>query len=319
MKDLCPRQSIPFRCQDQVSAVLFYSTREDLPPAYEILQNYSMNLPVVKNYLDCYQYLEDVYNYHKKRNPEFSYQAWSEQLNVKSKSFLRSAILGKKKISAELCERLAQWLNLSPTDQQHFILLVEYTQCSLPDIKRILSQKLLHEIRLDQQSLPLKVENLSLADPLFVQIRDVLSFKDVRHTPTSLARLFNQPQPVIEEALNYLEKIQWVQKDADLTWSATENSVKIEDDHGNSLLQEFHERSLTQAIGQARTPTTQRKYRSLSLTLSDSEFAELHGRVSEMMTVLFNEYSQSPNSLGKKLFQVNYNISPRTETITDEK
>lgn len=272
-----------------------------------------MSQPNVKNYLDCFQYLQDIYQYNKLLRTDFSYQTWCYDLNVKSKSYLRFAVLGKRNISSELTLKLNKWLSLSQDDSEYFLLLVEYTQTEIPEIKRALSQKMIEKIKLDQTDhKKIQIQN---ANPLLIQIRDLLSFDDIQHNEESLARLFKQNQNVISEMLTKLEKMNLVQKSNTGFWKSTDKNIKIEDDHGNSILHEFHINSLKEALLHVKTNELQRKFRSLHLTLSEEEFQEFHKKISDHITILFNEYSQRSTSSGKKLYQINYNISPRTTMI----
>src|SRR3989338_5499035 len=274
--------------------------------------------PNVKNYLNCYLYLQDIYQFSKHSTPDFSYQYWCYSLDVKSKSYLRFAILGKRKISPELCSKLAKWLSLEGTDSEYFLLLVEYSQSTSDEIKKTLSQKMLQHIRLDQSQIKVNIEKLTTSEPLFIQIRDLLSFSDCKHTAQSLSRLFNKTETEIQTALDFLQDKKWIQKNNDQTWMATNQSIKIEDDQGNSIIQAFHENSLKEALQHLKTNDLERKFRCLHLALSESEFTEFHQKVSDYMTQLFNEFSTSQTSIGKKLFQINYNISPRTQFIDAE-
>ncbi|MBO9668017.1 MAG: DUF4423 domain-containing protein [Bdellovibrio sp.] len=61
--------------------------------------------PVVFEYLDAYQYLQDYYAFRKKLDAGFSYESWAVELNFNSRSFLRMMIYGKKKLTDKVVEK----------------------------------------------------------------------------------------------------------------------------------------------------------------------------------------------------------------------
>lgn len=55
-----------------------------------------MKKPNIFEYLDIISYLSDYYMYRKSIHSGFSYESWAAELELKSRSFLRMMVLGKK-------------------------------------------------------------------------------------------------------------------------------------------------------------------------------------------------------------------------------
>jgi uncharacterized protein (TIGR02147 family) len=271
--------------------------------------------PQVKNYLDCFQFLQDIYRYHKTVSRDFSYQLWSHQLNIKSKSYLRFATLGRRKISETLCSKFIFWFDFNDSDKQYFTLLVQYTQATNPESKNMFSKQLLELIRLDTNYYNITKSSPVIDDPILFHIRDLISCTDVPQTTETLSAIFNRN---ISEMSQYLEQLKinnFILKNSDGFWMSTDESIKIVDHPKNKNLFTYHKKSLTSAIEQIENINALRKFRSLNFLLSESEFNEMNQKAYDFLTTLFNEYSQNSVAKGKKIYQLNYNISPRTDII----
>lgn len=275
-----------------------------------------MKTPYVLNYLDAYVFLQDIYKYFKSCDANFSYQIWSDQLAVKSKSYLRFTSLGRRKISDELLSKLSAWLNFqTEIEKKYFLLLVQYTQASHPEIKQIISRALIELIRLDQNAFEIQKQTAAGLNSLSLQIRDLVSYEDIQHSTESIAEHFMLSPNEILHHLSSLQKAELIKLTPENKWVSTHKSIKIADDFGNHTLHNIHEQNLLDSIKMIRTNVNDRKYRSLTFALSEQQFLALNEKISNYLTTQFNEYTQDPVSQGKKLYQINYNISPRTKEI----
>lgn len=272
--------------------------------------------PDVKKYLDCYLFLQDIYKYQKKENTNFSYQNWCMHLGLKSKSYLRFVVLGKRKISLELLNKLIRWLDFADLiDEQYFLLLVQYTQQTDEKLKLLLSKKLMNILRTENEANSVVIVDPTISDPLSFQIRDLVSYDDVLHTDESISKVFNKTQSEIEKYLEMLVSKNLIYRNQLGYWRSTQKSIKINDDQGNSILHDFHTKSLLDSIQLIKTDDHQKKFRTLHLALTNEEFADINAKIYNLLTDIFNEYSQKTESQGKKIYQINYNISSRSKVI----
>ena len=275
-----------------------------------------MTKPDVKKYLDCYLFLQDMYKYQKEENTSFSYQNWCMHLGLKSKSYLRFVVLGKRKISLELLNKLIRWLDFADLiDEQYFLLLVQYTQQNDEKLKLLLSKKLMNILRKENEANSIVIIDPIISDPLCFQIRDLVSYDDVLHTTESISKVFNKAESEIEKYLDMLVSKNLVYNNQQGHWRSTQKSIKINDDQGNSILHDFHTKSLLDSIQLIKTHDHQKKFRTLHLALTDEEFNDINTKIYTLLTDIFNEYSQKTESQGKKIYQINYNMSPRSEVI----
>lgn len=84
-----------------------------------LLLHYQNNLitigsmkPIVSDYINVFQFLQDHYAYRKRTETQFSYSIWAQELGFKNKSYIRFVTLGKRPISPKLLENLKVNLSL---------------------------------------------------------------------------------------------------------------------------------------------------------------------------------------------------------------
>lgn len=275
-----------------------------------------MERPRVKNYLSCFQFLQDIYTFYKASADDFSYQKWSEALGIRSKSYLRFVTFGKRKISKELLFKLVQWLDFkNKSDEDYFLLLVQYTQVEDEKLKSVISKKMIEYIKIEEFQQTITTVKPSLSDPICFQIRDLVSYDDVLHTAESIAQIFVKDVLQIKLYLDILVGQHLIYQDENGFWRSTHQSIKIEDDNGNAKLHDFHKKSLLDSIEMIKNNLPLKKYRSLHLALTDQQFDEVNNKIYIVLSELFATYSTETTSAGKKIYQINYNISPRTHKI----
>lgn len=99
-----------------------------LPPAIEPLL---ILIPQLNGYLDYRLYLKDYYEYRVKtdkgRRP-YSYAVFSAAADIKSPSYLKLIIEGKRNLSLEMAEKFARALQFNKQETEEFVKLVEFSQ-----------------------------------------------------------------------------------------------------------------------------------------------------------------------------------------------
>jgi uncharacterized protein (TIGR02147 family) len=268
-------------------------------------------LPDVKSYLSVHLYLQDMYAYRKSTLDSFSYETWAYDLNVPSKSSLRFAVLGKRKISESLAEAFCQNLNLPGDDKTYFILLVHYTQATSAERKRAYGQLLTQTLRRQLNIQELEPMQELLFDPAVMALRDLLSFDDLLKTPDNLAKLLNMRVEIICDFLSRLEKLDLAEQSEE-QWSAKQESVRVETTPNSEAILQYHKLSLQRAIAAQTTMTPdERHYNGMSMAMTPDEHQEYITEINNFLSQLFNKYNNNQFS-GRRLYQVNLNLIPWT-------
>ncbi|KHD87004.1 MAG: hypothetical protein OM95_16770 [Bdellovibrio sp. ArHS] len=270
------------------------------------------NHPDVKSYLNIYQFLQDSYQYLKKSG-DFSYEIWAQKLGVASKSYLRFAVLGQRKISDVLAQRLCEFFQLSETDREYFLLLVLYTQTKQEAQRNLYGRKLTQLLRRSLEVEDVAPPDELLANPLSVVVRNLLSFSDIPGTAEALAQVLGVSSKEIQDLLESLELAELVVR-TEGRWQAVHDVVRVKDRSQSLALQRYHKASLERAIQAQQLPPEQRHYRALSVALSETEYLEYLQDLNEFATAVFSKFNTGAME-GRRLYQLNFNAFPWTEPV----
>ncbi|MFM6930506.1 MAG: TIGR02147 family protein [Bdellovibrio sp.] len=264
--------------------------------------------PDLKTYLNVHQYLGDLYKYRKATEEYFSYETWSQELDIKNRSFLRQIVIGKRSLTSETTKLLCDRMGFYGIDREYFQLLVLYSKSSTQEQRNLYGRKLMQLIKTDHEQTEIENYYELISTPLYPKILTLLTFKDIRKDRESIARLLNTEAKEIEAGLGVLDNLKLICfNEESQEWQSTEKSVKVPDQIGDAALLDYHSKSLQEAIAAKSLPKDQRRYKALLLPLNHSEFAEfledLQGFVKQSLKKFDTDDLRT-----RKLHQVNFNI-----------
>lgn len=265
----------------------------------------------VYSFLDARLFLQEIYAVRKKKEPRFSYEIWARQLGVASKSYLRFAVIGKRKISAQLTQKICENLKLDEKECEYFTLLVLYTQCEVAQQKKILGEKLTSLLKKKMMFAPIEVGEDVLAHPLLISLRNYLAFEDAEGDAKALAKVFGLSEIEIDRALEILAREGMIQSIGG-RWQSKHDWVKVDGKPGNAALASYHRHSLLRAIEAQALPPASRSYRSLSFALSAAEYDALLKELNEFAAKTCASFDTGQIA-GRRIYQLNFNLIPWTE------
>lgn len=109
------------------TAVNFKAAR----PSAQTPEVAQLSTPQLSQYLDYRQYLKDYYDYRvktdKSRRP-YSYAVFSAAADIKSPTYLKLIIEGKRNLSVEMAEKFGRALQFNKPEIEEFVKLVVFTQ-----------------------------------------------------------------------------------------------------------------------------------------------------------------------------------------------
>lgn len=269
-----------------------------------------MKKPDIFAYLDSFQFLHDYYAYRKLSSEQFSYESWNEQIGFTNRSFLRLAILGKKKVSDHLLQLLSNAMFETKNEKEYFYCLVKYTQSSSQKDRQMFGQKMLQFVRIESKQNYIQDKPEILVAANLPRLLTLLTFKDIYPTSANYARLLGISLEKTEEYLSILENAQLAKSafvENEKTWQGVSENFDIAGSRGSEWMMNFHRESLLDAINAFYQPKEQRAYRSFFFPMNQSEFEEFNSAYEEFLSA--QRIRLNANSLaGRKLYQVNHNI-----------
>lgn len=270
--------------------------------------------PILKDYLNVQQYLEDLYKYRKLHENDFSYETWSEELGINNRSYLRLIVTGRRSLSAPLARQLMERLNFQGSDREYFEALVLYSRARGKEQRNIYGRRLAQLMRGDVKLEPLNNAEKFLIKPLWPRLHTFLSFKDTPRNVAEIAYLMRTSESEVTEGLEVLSKLGLIALTAEGFWQVVHESFKVRDDLGSLDLLRYHSDSLREAIEAKHMNFNQRRYKSLLMALSESEFQEFldafQAFVNESLTRHCHDRLEN-----RQLFQVNFNLHSVSEAL----
>lgn len=268
--------------------------------------------PILFQYLSVTKYLEDLYVFKKKQNPGFSFDSWAADLGFKSRSFIKMIIAGDRNITLQFVDVFSQAMGYTPDQKTFFSLIASYNQCENEDEKKYYQDRLF-EIQGQQKDLVEIIHYTEfLSSKNLPQLLVLLSFTDIDRSAVGLSLFLEMPIEQIQNDLVALEKMQLVKQENEI-WVPTKKSFKIPKNAGNPALVSYHNNSLTEAMAAQSLPAQLRRYRSILLPLSKTDYENLLQDIESLISKAVAKYDS--DTLGdKKLYKMNINLIPTLHT-----
>jgi len=273
--------------------------------------------PVVFEYLDVLFFLQDYYKFRKAEESSFSYESWSHELEMNSRSFLRLMVIGKKKVSTNFVQSFSRLNFFTKSEEDYFELLVKYSQASNQKDKQAFGSNLLQILRKNTQQNDIPDFSDFVSSPLMPRLFTLLSFKDLNMVTRTLAELLDLPETDVLASLHKLQELELVTSEKvedEIHWSSHSKKFKVQDKKGSVDLMKFHKQSLLEAIDAFHLPHELRRYKSLLLPMSPDELKLFYDAMDTFASEQFVRFSGDQYN-GRRLFQINLNVHPVTKPL----
>lgn len=279
------------------------------------------------DFSNAIQYLRSYYEHKKNTEKNFSYATWALQMGIKSRSFLRLVLVGKRNLTNDVAEIISNTLPLSPLEKKYFLTLVQLENT------RQLSDKVVLNSSLQQLRKKYALKNHDFAEIQKQDLYDffssfqiprlqvLISIENIDKSSTHLAQLLQMKESDVLSHLQTLNKL-GLAKCENNQWIATKKDLNTQDHPGDIALQSFHKKSLEEAIAAIALPATERKYQSLVLSLHEADFKAVHQELRGCLEQIVLKYAdrnnrdQSNDPL--KIYQINLNLIPVSSSILQE-
>lgn len=268
--------------------------------------------PILFNYISATNYLHDLMTFRKSESPGFTYESWANELGFKSRSFMTMVLNKERKITAQFIEVFVSSMNFSPAERSFFTLLVRYNQTESESEKVHYLDRLLELQGNQKDQIEIKNYHNFLQSTFLPKLLVLLSFKDLNRTPEGLGLFLNEKIEFLSSSLNQLQEIGLASPDDQNQWFSTKKSFKVPKNFSSEALEKYHNQSLNEAIQAQKKPTALRRFRSLLLPLSESDYLNLLSDIESLVSKTVAKYD-SETLDQKMLYKLNLNLFPITE------
>lgn len=263
-------------------------------------------------YMDVGHFLSNYYKERKKINSSFSYTVWSNQLNFTNKTLLRLIVTGRRRISEKSRKKFNDFFKFSPVERDYFDALVEYSQSKTFQQKQNHGARLvqLQRKQFNQTDVPLNSEIFN--DPYSSIVLMAISSTDSPLTFTELSKFFsNLESDRIQSIIASLIKDRLICVENGFL-SALQPSFKVKDEFSNQGLKNYYEYWITKSKNAIGLPFKIRRFSSMQLALSETEFEEAIIAYQEFMTTVLSRaaYNKLPE---RRIYLMNMALFPVTD------
>lgn len=272
--------------------------------------------PELKNYLNIHEFLRDTYNFRKLMDQNFSYEVWSEELDINHKSFLRQVVLGRRSITELTAKTICNRMNFSNSDKDYFMLMVQYAKTRSSELRNVYEKKLRDLLESKYQQSEVSQYREFLSDSKLPLLLTLISFTDIDKSLSGLTKILRYPESEIYESLRTLERLELVEKvigpHQQEVWNGKINSHKVSDNIGDQAILNYHSQCLKEAIAAQGLPIDERRYRSLMMPLNAEEFAEFLKDLDQFAKATLLKFDKKQLD-DRKLFRFNLNLHSVSE------
>jgi uncharacterized protein (TIGR02147 family) len=272
--------------------------------------------PHVCDFHKATEFLKAHYEFRKKLDPGFSYEAWSVELGYKSRSFVKMAVSGQRSLTAEFIQKFSESVKFSNEDSHYFHLIVSHEQAATDQERALYLDKIFEHSGRRKPLQILENQDEFLLDVQLPKIFLLLGFQDVESTPENLAKISGCDVASMNVRLEKLEALGLVTTNGQ-HWLPVDESFRVPSKYGNQALEAYHNACLTEAMAAQKIETRLRRFRSLLLPLGEEEFDSLLGDIENLVGKSIAKYNHKELQ-NRRLYKLNVNLYPVSELVHND-
>lgn len=273
-----------------------------------------ISAPNLFDYFDYREYLHDYYQFHKRRNPAYSYRLFARKAKLGSPNYLKLVVDGKRRITDRTLFQFARGLGLNRDEEKYFRELVMYQEVSDPDSKELHLRSLLKYQEKQRTPTPLRADRIKfLLDWHHAVIRELVATRDFKEDPAWLAkRLGNKiTEAQAKESLELLERLQILQRNAGGKLEQREPLLTSSDEVPSHVIRSLHRTYLRKAINSIfAVPIDKRELSGLVISIPQHRMKEVKEEIKEFRKKLNRKYGLDRD--GDEVFFIGLYLFPVT-------
>ncbi|NBX92854.1 MAG: TIGR02147 family protein [Proteobacteria bacterium] len=256
--------------------------------------------PNLFDYYDYRDFLQDFYQFHKKRNAAYSYRLFARKAKLGSPNYLKLVVDGKRRITDRTLYQFSRGLGLSKDEEKYFRELVMYQEVSDPDSKDQHLKALLKYQEKQRTPTPLTEARVkALTDWHHLVIRELVatrSFKEDTHWIVKrLGGKITEAQA--QESLDLLIKLKLLRRNSEGKLEQCEALLTSSGEVPGHLLRGLHRFYLRKALASIFSVTPEKREMSgLLLAVPTHRLKEVKEEIKEFRKKLNRKYGMDKNA-----------------------
>lgn len=263
----------------------------------------------VYNYSEYRTFLKDTFLFHKEKNG-ITFGKFAQQAGIKSRSFLRLVISGKRNLSEESARKVAVGFQLTQKETHGFLTLVRSNQASSISEKQVLWNTFLKNKPKDERFQIIRDSFSYLTKMKIPVLLMILKQTGILKSEEELCKLAGLPSKDLQESLQTLRRLNLVGQGTETT-SLGESLLATTDDVQDVAIQAFHKNMLKEADSKLELPVDQRFFQSVLFGLNENECSEIKEKVLHFLNDLETTYGGRKVD-SERIYAFNLNLIPLT-------
>jgi uncharacterized protein (TIGR02147 family) len=269
----------------------------------------------ISKYMDYRRFLHDCYAAAKKKNPRFSYQAFSEKAGISSKGLLFNVLKGRRHLSKSHVIGMGKALKLNKHQFDYFETLFSYN-CSV---------KVSDKRHYFERLIAIKASGSASWQPQVVRneqyefysnwfhsvVRSLIGMHGFSGDCESLSRLLSPSitPGQVKKSIDLLCSLGFINKTAKGTYSLVHRTIATEPEVVSLAVQSFHSQMGELALAALKTlPPDRRNFSSLTVGTSEGMFREICKDIEEFRTFLLKKIENDHSA--SRVYQINLQCFP---------
>ncbi|MGZ3789246.1 MAG: TIGR02147 family protein [Bacteriovorax sp.] len=231
-------------------------------------------------FIDPIEYVNRQFSLKKELNPSFSLRSYAKLLGYENPSLISSVLKGERKLSSELAEKIASQLNLTPSEQKYFQLLILIKYAKNPS-EKMMYKDLLESTRPDiiKSEFSVSVDSFRfIADWYHTAILEMIELKDFRYDLGAIARKLGRGlnRELVEAAVMRLVRLGLVEESKTKRFlKRKEGSFVVDKNIPSDAIKKYHDQFIQFArMAIFDQPIDERDIRSSTITIKKKNYKQ---------------------------------------------
>jgi len=256
--------------------------------------------PNLFDYFDYRDFLQDFYQFHKKRNSAYSYRLFARKAKLGSPNYLKLVVDGKRRITDRTLFQFSRGLGLTRDEEKYFRELVMYQEVSDPDSKELHLKALMKYQEKQRTPTPLtEARSQALSDWHHLVIRELVSTKGFREDPQWIIKRLGGKitESQARESLDLLLSLKLLKRNVEGKLEQSEPLLTSSGDVPGHLLRALHRFYLRKALASIfSVPNEKREMSGLLLAIPSHRMKEAKEEIREFRKKLNRKYGMDKNA-----------------------
>lgn len=271
----------------------------------------------IYQFRDARDFVREVYEGKRRKNPGFSVRAWARQMDLPHHALLALAIAKKRKLKSPFSARIRDQIGLKGQEARYFDLLVAFNNAETLDEKQFYEGLLRQLAPSDQPFSELSFDILRLISQwIHTAIIEMTELEEFNSDPRWIAsRLGESATPLeAQEAVDRLVRLRLLEN-SDGRLRKTQRHFTTPSDIPSHYIRDFHKQLIDKAKRSLdEQPVEEREVRALTLAIRKDRIPEAKQMLREFTKQFQQAFETKPGERAEEVYQLNLQLFGLTKT-----